>query len=45
VQDAAAPLVKDGFLLSDDVPAIVKHAGEHWDWLAGQATRSSASAR
>ena len=45
VQDAAGPLVKDGFLLSDDVAAIVKHAGEHWDWLAGQATRSSASAR
>ena len=45
VQDAAAPLVKDGYLLADDVPGIVKHAGEHWDWLAGQATRSSASAR
>ena len=42
VQDAAAPLVKDGYLLSDDVPAIVKHAGEHWDWLAGQATSTSA---
>ncbi|PYU27443.1 MAG: hypothetical protein DMG32_06995 [Acidobacteria bacterium] len=42
VQDAAAPLVKDGYLLSDDVPAIVKHAGEHWDLLAGQSTSTSA---
>jgi len=42
VQEAAAPLVKDGYLLSDDVPAIVKHAGEHWDLLAGQSTSTSA---
>jgi hypothetical protein len=42
VQDAAAPLVKEGYLLSDDVPAIVKHAGEHWDLLAGQSTSTSA---
>src|SRR5260370_33077641 len=42
VQEAAAPLVKDGYLLSDDVPAIVKHAGEHWDLLAGQSTRTKA---
>jgi hypothetical protein len=42
VQDAAAPLVKDGYLLSDDVPAIVKHAGEHWDLLAERSTSTSA---
>ena len=42
VQDAAAALVKEGYLLSDDVPAIVKHAGEHWDLLAGQSTSTSA---
>jgi hypothetical protein len=42
VQDAAASLVKEGYLLSDDVPAIVKHAGEHWDLLAGQSTSTSA---
>ena len=41
VQDAAAALVKDGYLLSGDVPAIVKHAGEHWDLLAGQSTSTS----
>jgi hypothetical protein len=34
IQDAAAPLVKDGYLLADDVPALVKRAGDHWDWLA-----------
>ena len=38
VQQAAAPLVKDGYLLADDVPAIVKHAGEHWDLLMHRAT-------
>jgi len=42
VQDAAASLVRDGYLLSDDVPAIVKHAGEHWDLLAGQSTSTKA---
>jgi len=42
VQDAAASLVKEGYLLSDDVPAIVKHAGEHWDLLAGQSTSTKA---
>jgi alpha/beta hydrolase family protein len=41
VQDAASALVKQGYLLSDDVPAIVKHAGDHWDLLVG-ATSTSA---
>ena len=45
VREAAAPLVKDGYLLADDVPAIVKHAGEHWDLLARRSTVTSASAR
>jgi len=45
VQEAAAPLVKDGYLLADDVPAIVKHAGDHWDLLARRSTTTSASAR
>jgi hypothetical protein len=43
VQDAAAPLVKDGYLLADDVPAIVKRAGGHWDFLVRRATTTSAS--
>jgi hypothetical protein len=37
VQKAAAPLVKDGYLLADDIPAIVKRAGEHWDLLVRRA--------
>jgi Alpha/beta hydrolase domain len=42
VQEAAAGLVKDRYLLTDDLAAIVKHAGEHWDLLmrkTGTATR------
>lgn len=42
IQDAAASLVKDGYLLSEDVPQIVKHAGEHWDLLAERSTSTSA---
>jgi hypothetical protein len=42
VQDSADTLVKDGYLLADDVPAIVKHAGEHWDLLAARSTSRSA---
>jgi alpha/beta hydrolase family protein len=45
VQEAAARLVKDGFLLTDDVPGIVTHAGEHWDLLMRRSTTTSASAR
>ena len=44
VQDAAASLVKDGYILTDDVPAIVKHAGEHWDLLVKRATSTSTRA-
>jgi hypothetical protein len=42
VQDAGAGLVKDRYLLTDDLAAIVKRAGEHWDLLmrkAGTSTR------
>jgi len=41
VQDAAASLVKERYLRSEDVPAIVKHAEEHWDLLAGHSTSTS----
>ena len=44
IQDAAAPLVKDGYVLADDVPAIVRRAGEHWDWLAGRASSTTSRA-
>jgi len=41
VQDAAASLVKDRYLRSEDVPAIVKHAEEHWDLVIGHLTSTS----
>ena len=41
VQEASAPLVAAGYLLADDVPAMVKHAGEHWDLLMRRATPTS----
>jgi hypothetical protein len=44
IQDAAAPLVKDGYLLADDVPALVKRAGDHWDWLAKRPSNTTSLA-
>jgi hypothetical protein len=41
VQQSANALVTDGFLLVEDVPAIVKHAGEHWDFLAERSTTTT----
>jgi hypothetical protein len=41
VQEAGASLVKDGYLLPDDLSSVVKRAAEHWDLLvrrAGAAT-------
>ncbi len=37
VQEAGASLVKDGYLLADDLPSVVKRAGEHWDLLVRRA--------
>jgi hypothetical protein len=34
VRDAAGSLVKSGYLLADDVAAILQRAGDHWDLLA-----------
>jgi len=44
VQDAAASLVKDGYVLADDVPAIVKRAGDHWDVLMKRPSSTSTRA-
>jgi len=44
IQEAAAPLVKDGYLLADDVSAIVRRAGDHWDLLAKRASSTSTRA-
>jgi Alpha/beta hydrolase domain len=32
VEDAANALAQQRYLLPEDVPTIVKAAGEHWDW-------------
>ena len=42
VEEASAALVKDGYLLADDVPRITKHAGEHWDLLTRRSTNARA---
>jgi hypothetical protein len=42
VEEAAAPLVKDGYLLADDVSKITKRAGDHWDLLSRRATSARA---
>lgn len=43
VRDAAGRLVADGFVLSDDVEAIVERASEHWTWLHTSVVNGSAS--
>jgi hypothetical protein len=45
VREAAAPLVKSGYLLADDVPTIVKRAGDHWDLLAKRAAVTTSAGR
>jgi hypothetical protein len=42
VQEAGAALAKNGYVLADDLPAIVRHAGEHWDLLARRAAGATA---
>jgi hypothetical protein len=44
VQDAATSLVKDGYVLAEDVPSIVKRAGEHWDLLVKRPNSTSTRA-
>jgi hypothetical protein len=44
IREAAAPLVKDGYVLAEDVPAIVQQAAEHWDFLAKRAAPASTRA-
>ena len=44
VQDAAASLVKEGYVLAEDVPAIVKHSGDHWDLLVKRPSSTSTRA-
>jgi hypothetical protein len=44
IRDAAAPLVKNGYLLAEDVPAIVQRAGAHWDLRARQTAGAPTTA-
>src|SRR5204862_5709132 len=44
VQEAAASLVKDVYVLAEDVPAIVKHAGDHRDLLVKRPSSTSTRA-
>ena len=44
VREAAAPLVKSGYLLADDVPTILQRAGDHWDLLAKRPAVTTTSA-
>jgi hypothetical protein len=44
VREAAAPLVKDGYLLADDVATIERRAGDHWDLLAKRPAVTTTSA-
>jgi hypothetical protein len=43
IEDAATGLVKSGYLLSEDVPMVVKRAGAHWDLLVPQPVTSTAA--
>jgi hypothetical protein len=38
VEEAGAALVKDRYLLADDLAGLVKHAGDHWDLLMRRST-------
>lgn len=44
VRAAAAPLVKSGYLLADDVATIVQRASRHWDFLARRAATATTTA-
>jgi hypothetical protein len=35
IEDAANKLAEQRYLLKEDVPIIVKDAGDHWDWTMG----------
>ena len=32
---AAVDLVRDRYVLADDVPALIAQAAAHWDWATG----------
>ena len=44
VRQAAAALVKQGYLLSEDLLSVIEDAGQHWDLLVGKTAISSTRA-
>jgi hypothetical protein len=44
VRQAGDALAKQGYLLADDVPGVIEHAGQHWDLLVGKTAISSTRA-
>lgn len=38
VRAAVKVLIKEGFVLPGDADAVIKHAGQEWDWLEKRAT-------
>jgi hypothetical protein len=45
VQDAAARLAQERYILQNDVALIVQDAGRHWDYVMGPAASTSQAAR
>jgi Alpha/beta hydrolase domain len=41
VRDTGAALVKDGYLLPDDLPKVIDRAEQHWDLLAHKASTAT----
>ncbi len=42
ISASAGALVKDGFLLAEDVPIVIARATKHWDLLMGSSTSAGA---
>ena len=38
VAEAALELIEDGYLLGQDLPAMLKQAGDHWDYIMSSST-------
>jgi hypothetical protein len=45
VSKAGLDLIEEGLLLQEDLAAILRHAGRHWDYVVSSATPSTAAQR
>jgi hypothetical protein len=43
VGEAGLKLIKGGYLLDQDLPEIILHAGRHWDYLMGNGSSVTSS--